>query len=104
MKKSNSFRVVVLSTALLLPLISIVPSQAQPKPAKKGNAVKHAEEILGKPLTQSQIAAVRAAQKQRQQAMKPIQDKFKATVAKALGLTVAQYEAREKALHPKQGH
>ncbi|BCM93299.1 hypothetical protein IAD21_05190 [Abditibacteriota bacterium] len=114
-KIPTSFRIAVLSTALPLALMmGNVPSQAQPKtkakaalgakPPKKGNAVKHAEEVLGKPLTPTQIAAVRAAQKERQKAMKPIQDKFKAKVAKALGLTVAQYEAREKALRDKKDH
>lgn len=84
-------------------LLGATTSSAQPgkQTSKGGAAIKHAELILGKPLSATQKQAVRAAQKQRQQAIKPIQQKYSATVAKALGLTVAQYEEREKALRQK---
>jgi hypothetical protein len=101
MKITNTRRRIALGIALPLALMaSIAPSQAQPgKPGgKKGAAIKHAEAVLGKPLTPAQKKAVRAAQKQRTEALKPIQEKFRADVAKALGLTVAQYDEREKAL------
>lgn len=107
----NKFRYITYGAAFTLILLSGTDQvQAQPrqspraqgqKSALKGPAVKHAEDVLGKPLSPSQKAAVRAAQKERAQAIKPIQKKFRLTVAKALGLTLPQYEAREKALRLK---
>jgi hypothetical protein len=69
--------------------------------AKKG-PLKYAEQILGRPLTPEQKKAVRAAGIEQKAAMKPIREKYRADVAKALGLTLAQYEAREKLLTPER--
>jgi hypothetical protein len=104
MKTISSFSHTALAVTLPLTLLlSATSSQAQPrKPGnQKGAAIKHAQAVLGKPLTPVQKKAVRAAQKERQEAIKPIQEKFKAKVAKALGFTVDQYEERENALRQK---
>lgn len=107
MKTKHFFRLAILSAALPATLIlGTLTSNAQPpagaKAPRRGAALKHAEELLGKPLTPAQKSAIKAAQKERAEAMKPIQDKFKAKVAKALGMTVAQLEAKEKSLRQKK--
>ena len=64
--------------------------------------VAQAQALLGRPLTEAQKKAVLAAAKERDKAMKPIRDRYRAKVAKALGMTVAQLEAKEKALRDRQ--
>lgn len=112
----NLMKSVFLTAALLgsLSLVSPIVTSAQPagKPAtagkkkpkkpKFGNALKEAEKVAGKPLTEAQKATVRAAAAERAEAMKPIQTKYRTTVAKALGLTLEQYEAKLKASKAKQ--
>ncbi|RYX82048.1 hypothetical protein EON83_21300 [bacterium] len=110
MKKSTFFRIAILSAVALS--VSTFSAQAAPaakaggaagqKGPKRVTAVKHAELINGKPLTDAQKTAIRAAQKARMDAIKPIQEKYKASVAKALGITVAQLEAKDKALRAKK--
>lgn len=78
-----------------------IKTGAAPKKAKKG-ALKHAEAVLGKPLTSEQTKAVRAAGIEQKKAMKPIREKYRVAVARALGLTLTQYDVREKALAPKR--
>ncbi|RYG58773.1 hypothetical protein EON80_26555 [bacterium] len=95
-----SLRLALLGLALAF--VGQVSVQAQDQP-RKGPAIKHAEKILGKPLTETQKKAIRAANGKRQKAIKPIQDKYRVEAAKALGLTVAQYTEREKKLRPGQG-
>lgn len=90
------FNFSLLSFLLLAPS----PVQAQ-KPARKGGGLKHAQAILGKPLSAAQKKAVRAANAKRQQKIKPIQEEYRSTVARALGLTVAQYKEREDKLRPQ---
>lgn len=70
---------------------------------KGGGAVKRAQAIAGKPLTAAQKTAVRAAAATRQKSIKAAQDKFKASVAKALGMSAAQYAAKDKALGGPKG-
>ena len=58
--------------------------------------------VMGKPLTDTQKKAVLAAAKERDKAIKPVRDRYRASVAKALGITLAQLDAREKAWRAKQ--
>ena len=97
----NSF--IIRRTLLAAPLLSLLlissgPAQAQ---NRKGGGLKHAEAILGKPLNAAQKKAVKAANTKRQEEIKPIQEKYRTTVAKALGLTLAQYKEREDKLRPQ---
>lgn len=72
------------------------------KPAKgMSPMMKRAERVAGKPLNEAQKKTIRSAMAERKKAMKPIQDKYDATVAKALGMTVDQFKARLKATAPK---
>lgn len=106
MKKNTSHKTIYLAALSVTLLLGSTLSHAQPgapvvagkKAPKKSPALKHAEEVLGKPLTPAQKTAVRAAAKERATAMKRIMEKYRTTVAKALGMTLAQYEAKEKSL------
>lgn len=82
-------------------LVSLLLTSGAPAHAQgggKGNPLKRAEAINGKPLTDAQKKAIQAAADKRQQKIKPIQAEFKAAVAKALGLTPAQFKQREDKL------
>jgi len=91
-------RTLIAAPLLSLLLLSNGPAQAQ---NRKGAGLKHAEAILGKPLNDAQKKAVKAANTKRQEEIKPIQVKYRTTVAKALGLTLTQYEEREAKLRQK---
>lgn len=99
-----NFRSLLRACALLgtLGLAAPRPAHAQPKPAAKAKAptyskaVKEAEKALGKPLSATQKTAVQKAATTRATAMKPIQLKYRQTVAKALGMSEAQYSAKLK--------
>lgn len=65
-------------------------------------AVKQVEAVWGKPLTAAQKKAVIAAAQERDKAMKPIRDRYRAGVAKALGITPEQLAAKERAQRAAQ--
>lgn len=67
------------------------------KPGKMPVALKRAERVAGKPLTEAQKKTIRKAAAERRKAMDPINKQFDTTVAKALGMTVEQYKAKVKA-------
>lgn len=83
-------------------------SEAQPK--KKGaalglGAIKGAEAALGKKLTATQktaiISAAKAREKANDDAKKKNMTAFRAKLAKIVGLSLAQLEAKEKAARAK---
>lgn len=80
---------------------------AQAKKAAQGKmpmgmaAAKRAEKILGKPLTAAQTKAIREAAMTRKKAMDAAQLAYRTRVAKALGMTEAQFHAKSKALDKK---
>lgn len=80
---------------------------AQAKKPAKGKmpmgmaAAKRAEKILGKPLTPAQTKSIREAAMARKKAMDAAQLAYRTRVAKALGMTEAQFRAKSKALDKK---
>lgn len=75
----------------------------KPKKPRVPRPVVQVQQLMGgKPLSDAQKKAVVAAAKERDAAMKPIRDRYRAKVAKALGITLVQLEAKEKALRTKQ--
>jgi uncharacterized membrane protein len=104
MKSSSLHRALLSAPIFTLLLLSGSPVHAQKgqgQGGRKGAALKHAQAILGRPLSEPQKKAVRQANAKRQQAIKPIQQKYRAEVAKALGLTTSQYDEREKKIRQK---
>jgi uncharacterized membrane protein len=96
----NFFRTIRPAALVLSVLLtSSIAAQAQ-RAGGAAMAFKRAERIAGKPLTDAQKKAIRQASMERRKAMKPIQDKFDMSVAKALGMTVDQYKAKVKATGP----
>lgn len=78
-------------------------SPKKPKKPRVPRPVAQVQQLMGgKLLSDTQRKAVVAAAKERDAAMKPIRDRYRAKVAKALGITPAQLEAKEKALRTKQ--
>ena len=57
----------------------------------------------GKPLTEAQTKAIKAASDKRMEAMKKITDAYKADMAKALGISVAELEKRAAAAGLRMG-
>ena len=110
------FAAAALAAAALLVLAPAPPLSAQSPPAAKSSAAKpqqqgrkrvprpvaQAQAVIGKPLTDAQRKAVLTAAKERDKAMKPIRDRYRAKVAKALGMSVAQLDAKEKTLRNRR--
>jgi hypothetical protein len=67
------------------------------KPKKKPASIRRAEAIAGKPLTPAQLKTIGAAAKERSAALK----KYDTIVARALGMSLEQYKAKEKATRAK---
>ena len=70
-------------------------------PTLSKNTLERLERIAGKPLTDAQKAAALQAENSYKAAMKALADKRDADFATALGLTVEQMEAAEKAARQK---
>lgn len=93
-----------------LPAISAPHAAAPAKVAKadhnpkKISPLQRAAAILGKPLSPAQKVALQAAHKQRQAANKAANDRYRVSAAKILGLSLAQYQAKEKALFGAKKH
>jgi hypothetical protein len=94
---------------LVLASASIAPAEtpARPSMPKSGSVpvrrdpfailIQQVEGIYGKPLTEPQKKAVIAAAKERARAQKAARDKFRADVARVLGLSLPQLAEKEKA-------
>jgi hypothetical protein len=117
MKTREPFLAAVAVGALVLAPVTATLAQSAPaKPSASKSAagakkpgknrvprpVAQLQAVMGKPLTDAQKKAVLAAARERDRAMKPIRDKYQQKVATALGITVAQLDAKEKAWRARQ--